>query len=417
MNATLDPTMHAVNSLKDASKWKIVPNVPIFIPHIRRDEEGKPKYSVSEDDLREIANVCNARARAGVPGKIQIGHTVKDQYDQSGNVIKKIPEHEQPEMVGVFKDFKVGRFGPENKPALLVNLYYRRDKFDHAKTYPFRSVEYYNNVKEITSLALLRKDPDLDMGMLLFERGDERGPCYHYSSKGLSMSESLSNEVIPDEGDEMDEYSKNFMACMSKHFPKLVEQYGCGPGMASSTSVVVPQGVGKNGEANLENGHSMHHSYERQNGTTKPADPLVKENAEMYQRLEQANNRLAVLEAERRADHLAIQYERQLRSLDPEGQVLKLDEELATLRGMNDEQAKRHIGTLERATQYSRSPVGQPLVQVDGQTVARTGPCTAYEKNAVADYVTAINEERDKEHKPRMTFSEGLADYRKQQTK
>ncbi len=424
MNATLDPTLEAVESLRDEKKWKIVPNVPIFIPHTRKDENGQPKYHVTEADLKEIANVCNARARAGALGKIQIGHTIRDQYGDDG-FLRKTPEHEQPELVGVFKDYKVGRFGPEQKPALLVNLYYRRDKFDHAKTYPFRSVEYYNQAKEITALALLRKDPDLDMGMLLFSR--DLGPCDYYSSKGLPMTESLSEEVIPDEDEEMDEeYSRKFMGAMKKHFPKLVEQYGCGPGMASSTSVVVPQGVGKNGEPHMET--EMHHSYERTgangaaapngngtaNGTPKPPDPLVRENGELLSKVDQYARRIEALEAERKADVQAIHYERQLRAFDPDGQIIAIDKELAALRKMPEEQAKAYLETLDRATQYSRSPVGQPLVRVDGQPVARTGPCTAYEKNAVADYVTAENEKRDAENKPRMTFGEGLAEFRKQ---
>ncbi len=372
-----DPTIDSLELLKDASRWVVKKNVPIFIPHVRRGAKGEELYRITENDLRDIAAVCNSRASQGVLGKLQIGHTIKDK-----------PETAQPPLAGLFQNYRPGKFGPDSKPCLLVDFYYDKNGFSEAKKYPFRSAEFYPNTKEITAVALLQRDPELDMGMLLFER---KGPCYFYSSKELPMDKAYAEEVKPDEAFDEKEAAK-FMMYMSKCFPKFAEQYG-----AQKPN---PAEYQRNG-----NGHA--------NGTVKPAgeaSPLLKENAELYERTGKLEAELAVL----RAENKAVQYERKLLAIDPQGQTLDVQAELADLRTMTDAQVESHFKRLERAAQYARSPVGQGFIQTeDGlqAAVAQTrasAPVTQYEKNAAIELCTELHEQG----KP-MTFAEAVAEIRK----
>lgn len=389
-----DPTIDSLELLKDASRWVVKKNVPIFIPHVRKGTNGQELYRITENDLRDIAAVCNSRAAEGVLGKLQIGHTLKDK-----------PETEQPPLAGLFQNYQPSRFGPEGKPCLSADFYYLKSQFETSKKYPFRSAEYYPNTKEITAVALLQRDPELDMGMLLFER---KGPCYFYSSKELPMD--FASQVIPDEAFDEKEASK-FMLYMKKCFPKFYEQYG-------------PGGGGQNG--GTLDGMT---GYQRQTPAVTPAvavvlppstpgatavSPLAKENAELYQRNEQLSARLAKIEGDYKADQLAVQYERQLRELDPEGRTLDISAELADLRSMTEAQAASHLKRLERAAQYSRTPIGQPMLRIEDsvQHVRDSAPTTEYESQAALDFVTAMQDEGKE-----IGFAEALREVKKKTRK
>lgn len=395
---TADPTIDSLELLKDASRWVVKKNVPIFIPHVRKGPNGQELYRITENDLRDIAAVCNSRAAEGVLGKLQIGHTLKDK-----------PETEQPPLAGLFQNYQPSRFGPEGKPCLSADFYYLKSQFETSKKYPFRSAEYYPNTKEITAVALLQRDPELDMGMLLFDR---KGPCYFYSSKELPMD--FASQVIPDEQFDEKEASK-FMLYMRKCFPKFYEQYGPGDG-------------GQNG------GDLGAMGYQRQGeppvvitpisfpsgafGVTPPAtpgnvSPLAKENAELYQRNEQLSARLAKIEGDYNADRLAVQYERKLLELDPE-RSLDHTIELADLRTMNETQATAHLKRIERMVQLSRTPIGQPMLRIEDsvQHTRDNAPTTEYESQQALEFVTAMQDEGKE-----IGFAEALREVKKRTRK
>lgn len=388
--------MDSLELLKDKSRWTIIPNVPVFIPHVRHDAEGAELYSVTEKRLSDIVKVCNDRAKAGVLGKIQIGHTRP-----------KDAETAQPPLVGLMADYKVGRFGPHKKSAVLCNFYVDKKHEEEAKKYPFRSVEFYSETNEITAVALLKRDPDLDMGMLLYAR-NPKGNCYFYSSRELTMD--LASEVLPDEDEEMNEEDKAFgdkiESYMKKKYPKFSEHYAaaCG-GMASSTSVVVPEPKIKT-------------HYERQSAAQPDtrAAALVRENAELYERLTKSETRLASIEGDRKKDQLAQHYERQLRAMDPSGQAFDHEAELKDLREMDEPRAEKWLTKLKQAaSHYERSPVGAGMIRIGEEELpASRQPqdVTEYEKQTIVDFVTAANDEMPAD-KPLMTFAEGVEHFRK----
>jgi hypothetical protein len=155
-----DATADVLDRLKDPSRWIIRRGVPIFTSHIRRDAEGRERYRVTEQDLADIGHNCRRREQGrGVVGLLTIGHRPLDRQVPEADVVK----YAKP--VGYVVNYRDGTFGPEDTPAVLVDLYYAREHWDEAKQFPFRSAEYWPGRQEITGVALLLRDPELDLGM------------------------------------------------------------------------------------------------------------------------------------------------------------------------------------------------------------------------------------------------------------
>jgi hypothetical protein len=86
-----------------------------------------------------------------------------------GHVRPDLPETAQPPIVGWAKNPRVGRFG-DDIPCVMADLYIKVEHWEEAKKYPFRSVEYYAERDEVTGVALLVRDPYLDLGVLAYSR-------------------------------------------------------------------------------------------------------------------------------------------------------------------------------------------------------------------------------------------------------
>ncbi len=168
---TNDPTLDFMAGLDDPDKYVRVQNAPIFIPHERdaKDKDGNPiKIVITEQDLAPIANQINERETSyGVPPILTIGH--RRQADPN------FPEHLQPPIVGCVREAHVGYFGPQQKPAVLATLYYKKDAWEEAKEFPFRSVDFYPGSNKVTGVALLKRDPFLPMGVISYAADSEEG--------------------------------------------------------------------------------------------------------------------------------------------------------------------------------------------------------------------------------------------------
>src|SRR5215831_3577946 len=154
-----DPTLESLEAFGDPSRWdRVTENVPIFVPHERKTKDGK-EIRVDRARLERIAARINAREKAsGVAVKFTDGHTRLPlaQYTQD----------QQPEILGWGRNARVGTWGPQEIPAILVTCYVRKGKAPKVDELPFRSPEFYEGADEITGVALLRTDPFLDMGMV-----------------------------------------------------------------------------------------------------------------------------------------------------------------------------------------------------------------------------------------------------------
>lgn len=173
-----DPTLELLDRLDDESQWKVLRNVPVFRAHRRKVKgaDGSDREVVVTDDtLRQIARRAERRMKtSGEVPVVTLGHRLQGAAE---------PEENQPPVVGYVKAMRVGKFGPGKVVGLLADLYIRPEDWERARKYPFRSAEYYPNTGECTGVAMLRRDPMLDLGMLAYDNSG-RGPCLLYGMEG-----------------------------------------------------------------------------------------------------------------------------------------------------------------------------------------------------------------------------------------
>ena len=168
--AAADPTLEFLDRLNDPSKWVVRRGVPLFTAHRRKGRDGE-EVVVTDGDLPEIAaNMAALERDAGVVGRITPGHV------QAGR-----PETDQPPLYGFMRNPRVGPFGPSRKPAVLVDNYYFPEHAAAADRLPYRSAEYYPAERVIRGMALLLRDPFLDMGVVTYTGG---GRAYQYAMGG-----------------------------------------------------------------------------------------------------------------------------------------------------------------------------------------------------------------------------------------
>lgn len=154
-----DPTLEFMARLGDESLWHIRRGVPVFKCHDRKrvGKDGQPfvAYSVTERDLDTIAEKMRRNQAKGVPARMTVGHINPD---------GSFPESDQPEVVGYWLNARRGTFGPNAEPCVLCDGYVKSDAVDLVKGRPYRSSEFYPASKEIRGIALLTRDPELDLG-------------------------------------------------------------------------------------------------------------------------------------------------------------------------------------------------------------------------------------------------------------
>lgn len=244
-----DPTIASAALFEDPSNWDgIIPNVPIFKPHKIKDKKGND-LEVDPERLQKICDKINDNWKRGVAIRFQRGHTKNPtETDQS----------DQPAIYAYGVGARVGRYGPAQELAILTDMYIRPGYKKYAAELPYRSAEFYPDSNEITAVALLRTDPKLDMGMLLYQSDgvaisqDRTGRVFYYmenvmdfdptkkpeddldkdlgsfgdddnSTLGKPMGDDdhdgLENDIDPDFEKKMDSY----MSKKYQHFPKMYE--------------------------------------------------------------------------------------------------------------------------------------------------------------------------------------------------
>lgn len=205
--------------LDDATKWHVVRGVPVFKPHTRvlpefKDPTGKVwpevKIAVTERDLPYIADATN---KAG-PQPMRCGHVVQD---------PTYPEKNQPRVEGWEKNHGVGRFSQDGgktwEPCVTADLYYRVESFDEVgpAEYPFRSVDYDFQTKRLTGLALLRRRPFLDLGVIPYA-ARPAASIVQYAFEGAPMPTPADDDKWTPE--EEAQYSR-IARYMAKKHPRL----------------------------------------------------------------------------------------------------------------------------------------------------------------------------------------------------
>jgi len=166
-----DATQEFTQRLNDPRQWVIKPGVPVFKPHQRVDPNTGKLIVVDVPKLYRIAAKMQQMERGGVPVRMTIGHTEPGKS-----------ETEQPPVSGVYRNARVQPFGPQQELAVVCDEWLDPAYAPHRKNYLYRSAEYYDDQEQITGVALLTRDPYLDLGVVAYTRGHDG--AVHYSNRG-----------------------------------------------------------------------------------------------------------------------------------------------------------------------------------------------------------------------------------------
>lgn len=167
----MDAATQSLNTVLGGDDYVVVPKVPVFDEHDEYDDDGKIVRRFDRAALEKIAKECNRRAReSGDLSPFGPGHTVSD-----------APEHLQPRTYGYAANFRVGTYGPKQKLGILCDFHCKRevttpdgrkaDGIEELKSYPRRSIELWLKDGFIDHIALLRRTPQRDLGLLDYAKG------------------------------------------------------------------------------------------------------------------------------------------------------------------------------------------------------------------------------------------------------
>ena len=369
--AQYDPTLESLRRFDDPGLWKIIPNVPIFDEHDEYGKDGKITRRFDQRKLQEIVTKTERLEReSGVIPKITIGHTI-------GRDVKtgqQPRETDQPPIVGYARQLHLGRFGPRKKLGILATFYFRRDQWQAAREYPYRSVEIYPTTNEITGIAILKRDPQLDLGLLTYSRDARGNEQLFYAMEG-KMPEEYKPGAPPAvpapkaDGAPHEPEHEKFMHYMHKH-PAL--------------RYMVHKYMAETGDHDME-GHAkyMHH-YEGGAPAPGPGLPAAgstqtpafggeghpKSDAERMQREQDAirygrmERELATIKAENATAMLRYQRaerERELIQLEAEGFEFNRAELIDEVAALPQEQ---YVKRVQFIRQYGRQcPVGTSFIR------------------------------------------------------
>lgn len=172
-----DAVTASLSDLNDPAKYICKQGVPIFRAHTRSIWNSKKneweEVEVLSSDLPEIATHMQAMEKEGRCFRLTNGH-VKKKADGTIDDQKK-----QPELFGLARNARFGKFGPEQIDCVMWDEYYIANKVPDIRDKIYRSAEYYRGQKLITGAAALVTDPQLNLGqVLLYDSDDGVAICY-----------------------------------------------------------------------------------------------------------------------------------------------------------------------------------------------------------------------------------------------
>lgn len=171
-----DATAEFYSTLQDPTRWIIKQGVPIFKAHQRTDPNTGKLIKVDLPKLYRIAsNMSKMERDGGIPIRMTLGHT------EPGK-----PETHQPPVGGYYRNPRVQQFGPKGEPAVVVDEWLDPQYAQNRKNYPYRSAEYYDDSEQITGVALLTRDPYLELGVVAYTKGDAGAVHYRRTTSPVS---------------------------------------------------------------------------------------------------------------------------------------------------------------------------------------------------------------------------------------
>lgn len=352
MLPTDDPVDRFFAELDDPSKFHRVEGVAVLKPFDVVLKDGKP-HKVEAGDLHAWASETNALESSGVLPIITAGHRLSPR-----KVMKTAPdgttfedtvpiaEVDQPDVLGYERNFRVGTL--KGQPALVCDQYFRIGRVDIAREFPFRSVEFYPGRAEIRATALLKRDPQLDLGLIAFAQGE--GAMADDTKDGDDTT-TTNTDPAPAQPEALTPEEEAMWAKFEKFKPYLAFARQC---FEAQTPMTTQQPV---------------------QPPPQPTDDQVRMAHEQQAiKFGQMEQRMAALEADNkrlRENEQRAVCEQMVTQLEAEGFSLDRAREVATLIKMDSAERPAHIAYARQ--HYSRSAVNQDMIPVAGDTGGPVG--------------------------------------------
>lgn len=386
------------HDLENPDLYERIDDIPIFAKHAgkKKGSDGKwHEVKVDDRDLQEISQAYQEMEKSGSLPVITPGHRIVDQ---------EVSEEDQPEPWGYCRNLRPGTYiGPEgNKVPTLLGTYYLSKKAISkdgkpanvaARTFPFRSVDYYAGLKKISGVALLRRDPFLDLGLVSYvsyaqenvmppptEPPDSRVTDEAQGGVDGAVADATGDELTPEEAGTAMRYMKHY----ERHHPPMkymcdrykaeqVGDMGAGGGVADPAvegATDIPPGA-----APKETQHPEKPPMDQNANGVAPVqyasaaqlEQYAREQAAMKQtiaRLEKSKAESDKLLGEERRARRLTQYGSELARLkDVERYEFDEKEELEICENYTPEQFQKHIGRLRKICK--QDPTGASLMSPD----------------------------------------------------
>lgn len=238
----MDHATKSLDAILKSDRYVPVAGVPIFDEHSEYDDEGNLTQRFDKSKLEAICKECNKRAETtGDLSPFGPGHTI------SG-----APEQSQPPIWGYVHNYRIGKYGPDQKTGILADLYVKKTVKDNGDTltaqealdaYPRRSIELWVKDKMIDWVALLKRTPQRDLGLLTYDKtthtnviakggvryakpdrtaafaARERGGKLYYSMELADMD--AMKPTLPADAGHDPEFHGKVMKCMKSAYPRL----------------------------------------------------------------------------------------------------------------------------------------------------------------------------------------------------
>lgn len=320
----LDSTTLSLDAIGDPSQYTLKRSVPWFRAHTLKKKDGS-ESTVTEDDLPEIAQHMQALEKEGRLFRLTQGH-----INLAGD------EDEQPDLLAFARNARFDFFGPKRIPCVMVDEYARNDKLDTLRELPYRSAEYYPKKKLITGCGALIRDPELNLGAVLYSHDSEP---WHYAE--AFRVDDKEKEFSPEETAQME----RMCHYMAKKFPKLFGPEAMGPANAAAPEPVKEEEKKKEEEKEPEQFRATE---------TPEFYAMKQETASAKREAEAAKAEAAALRKERETEKCQLIVSELARHyrLDP-------DREVKALLPLNASGRDEHVAYIK--ANYSELPGGDPI--------------------------------------------------------
>lgn len=409
-----DPTVAFVHKFNDPSQWIIKKAVPVFGEHNEPGdpEQNEPPETFDEPALREISDNCNKLVASGNPPGLTLGHT-----------FSKAKETDQPETVGYAKNFRVARSPLDGKYRIYQDEYYFPEKYAEALKYPYRSVERWKKGKFFKPIALLRREPALNLGVASYSADGDT--VIRYSREVYAMPEPMETaqgappQAAPmppaAEGPGLEPTDKDkelfHKLCMAHPMVgKMLKQYEGGAAAPAAPAAPAPANLsGTNGEIPAPV-KKMEDEEEPEAGV-REKDPKemvpmqrspedVVHYARMDRKLKEMEAKQATYDAEiaqAKQDAKMARYSKVLTGLEAAGVLFDYDEEMRDCAPLDEGQFTNHIAKMQKYN--ARVNFGPPIrhavasPEADDKKAARElDEVLQYLRKTGTDYDTAVKQ-------------------------